>query len=304
MEKAKSVLVRVPATTANLGPGFDCLALSLDLWNEIEFSVVGNSLSIEIEGEGADLLPRDSNNLIYKCMLSLAEHTSTRLPPGIHIKCINRIPVSSGLGSSAAAVIAGFLGAKALLGISINDHDLLNLALKYEGHADNISACLLGGLVISVLSEDEIVTRKIPIQPLQAVIALPDIKISTRQARSVLPDSITLKDAVFNIARVGLLIDSLKGGNYDSLILAMQDRLHQSFRFGLLPGAEEAINGALEAGVFGAALSGAGPSVIAFIKENDQVVPKKFSRAFNTAGIASRIINTISTNQGAQVLLC
>jgi homoserine kinase len=301
MVKSRSVIVRVPATTANLGPGYDCLALSMDIWNEIEFSMSGNSLSIEIEGEGADLLPRDSTNLIYKCMESLAMQTSTMLPQGLQIKCTNRIPVSSGLGSSAAAVIAGLLGAKALLGLQITDQDLLKLALTHEGHADNISACLLGGLVISVLSDDVLFTKKISIKPLNAVIALPEVKISTHQARSVLPVAIALKESVFNIARVGLLVNNLQEGDYDHLRIAMQDRLHQPYRYGLIPGAEEAISGALEAGAYGAALSGAGPSVIAFVEKDNSKVAKKFVQAFEKAGIASKVFNSITTDQGAHV---
>ena len=301
MAKTKSVLVRVPATTANLGPGYDCLGLALDIWNEIEISVSGKALSIEIEGEGKGLLPGDSTNLIYESMGTLARHSFSMLPEGIHIKCNNRIPVSSGLGSSAAAVIAGLLGAKALLDIPINDLDLLKLALPHEGHADNISACLLGGLVISVLSDDVLFTKKISIKPLHAVIALPDVKISTHQARSALPDKIALKDGVFNLARVGLLVNSLQEGNYDYLKIAMQDRLHQPFRYGLIPGAEEAISGALDAGAFGAALSGAGPSVIAFVEKEDLKVAKLFVQAFEKAGISSRIFNSITTDIGAQV---
>ncbi len=303
MVKSKSVIVRVPATTANLGPGYDCLALSLDIWNEIEFSAIGDALSIEIEGEGADLLPKDSSNLIYECMDAFARFASIPLPQGLHIKCTNRIPVSSGLGSSAAAVIAGYLGARALLGVSVSDHDLLNLALKHEGHADNISACLFGGLVLSVLTESELVTKKISIKPLNAVIALPDIKISTRQARSILPESIPLKDGVFNLSRVALLVTSLQDCNYSRLKVAMQDHLHQPFRYGLISGAEKAIFEALETGAYGAALSGAGPSVIAFIKEGDQQVSKKIVQAFNSSGISSRIFNTITTDQGAQVII-
>jgi len=301
MVKTRSIRVRVPATTANLGSGYDCLGLALDFWNEIEFSMSGNDLPIEIEGEGAGLLPRDSTNLIFRSMETLAKHKSIMLPEGLHIKCINQIPVSSGLGSSAAAVIAGLLGAKALLGIPISDLDLLKMALVYEGHADNGSACLLGGLVITVLSDDVLVTKKIPLKPLHAVIALPDIKISTQQARSVLPDTIALKDGVFNLARVGLLVNSLQEGNYDYLKIAMQDRLHQPFRYGLIPGAEVAISGALKAGAFGAALSGAGPSVIAFIEKDSQDLAKLFIKAFEKAGISSRIFYTITTDRGAQV---
>jgi homoserine kinase len=301
MPKFKSVLVRVPATTANLGPGYDCLGLALDIWNEIEFSISGKSLKIEIEGEGADLLPKDATNLIFQSMGTMSKHFSIKLPDGLQIKCINKIPVSSGLGSSAAAVIAGLLSAKTLLDIQISDHDLLKLAMSHEGHADNISACLYGGLAISVLSNDELITKKISIKPLHAVIALPDVKISTQQARSVLPDSIALKDAVFNIGRIALLVNSLHEGNYDDLKIAMRDRLHQPYRFGLIPGAEAAISGALGADAYGAALSGAGPSVIAFIANKNHDVEKMFTQAFENSGVTSRIFETVTTNLGAQI---
>lgn len=301
MAKSKSVLVRVPATTANLGPGYDCLGLALDIWNEIEFSLSGDSLSIEIEGEGSNLLPKDSTNLIFQCMHTLSKHMSIELPAGLHIKCANKIPVSSGLGSSAAAVIAGLLGAKALLDIQVNDHDLLKLALTHEGHADNISACLFGGLTITALSAGEMVLKKISIKPIHAVIALPDLKISTRQARAVLSDTVSLKDAVFNVGRAALLVNSLQEGNYEYLKIAMQDRIHQPFRFGLIPGAEAAISGALRGGAFGAALSGAGPSVLAFIEKENREVAKIVTRAFENVGVSVRVFETVTTNSGAHV---
>jgi len=301
MAKLKSVIVRVPATTANLGPGYDCLGLTLDIWNEIEFSFSGDSLTIEIEGEGSDLLTKDSTNLIYQSMQSLSKSASCSLPAGLHIKCNNHIPVSSGLGSSAAAVIAGLLGAKALLDIQINDFDLLKLAMSYEGHADNISACLFGGLVITVSSNEELVIKKISLKPIHAVIALSDVKISTHQARAVIPGSILLKDAVFNVGRTALLVSSLQEGNYEYLRIAMQDSIHQPFRLGLIPGAEAAISGALEAGAFGAALSGAGPSVIAFVQKNDQKVAEAITKIFNNANCSARIFSTTTTIQGAYV---
>ena len=303
MAKPKSVLVRVPATTANLGSGFDCLGLALDLWNEIEFSVFGNSLQIEIEREGSDTLPRDATNLIYQCMHTLTKSASQLLPDGIRIKCRNNIPVSSGLGSSSAAVIAGLLGAKKLLGLQISDYELLKTALSFEGHADNISACLYGGLTITALSASEIVVKKLAIKPLQAVIALPNVNLSTRQARAVLPESVAMRDAIFNISRTGLLINALQEGNYEFMRIAMEDRLHQIYRLGLIPGAETAISSALEAEAVGVALSGAGPSVIAFVEKGDQKVGEAMIQAFNNANIPARLFTSTSTNQGAQVIM-
>lgn len=301
MAKSNSILVRVPASTANLGPGFDCLGLALDIWNDIEFSFSGDSLNIEIEGEGCESLPRDSSNLVYQSMLLLLKSTSYSLPKGIQIKCSNNIPVSSGLGSSAAAVIAGLLGAKTLLNIQINDFELLKLAMSYEGHADNISACLCGGLTISALSAGELVIKKLSLEPLNAIIALPDIKISTPQARAVLPESVSMKDAVFNIGRVALLVNSFQEGNYEYLKIAMQDSIHQHYRLGLYPGSEAAITGALDAGALGAALSGAGPSVIAFMEKDDQYILKKISEILENAFFNPRIFSTVTTNHGAYV---
>ena len=303
MAEHQSVLVRVPATTANLGPGFDCLGLALDIWNEIEFSVSGDSLSISIEGEGSDSLPKDASNLIYQCMLALSNRASCPLPAGLHIKCRNSIPVSSGLGSSAAAVIAGLLGAKALLNLQIEDQELLKLALPFEGHADNISACLLGGLTISVVTPENLIVKNLSIEPLHVVIALPDIRMSTHQARAALPTSIAMHDAVFNIGSTALTVAALLEGDYENLRIAMQDHLHQPYRFGLIPGAEAAISAALAAGAYGAALSGAGPSVIAFVNQDHQKVTKNIQRAFESVKTPIRIFISVSSNLRAQVLM-
>ena len=302
MAKPKSVLVRVPATTANLGPGFDCLGLALDIWNEIEFSILGDSLHIKIEGEGSHTLPRDSANLIFQCMQILASIAMRSLPEGILIKCKNNIPVSSGLGSSSSAIICGLLGAKALLDLNISDHELLKTALSFEEHADNISACLYGGLTITAFSAGELVVKKLAIKPLRAVIALPNVNLSTSQARAVLSDSVTMKDAIFNIGRTALLINSLQEGNYEYLKLAMQDSIHQPYRLSLIPGAEAAIFSALEAKALGAALSGAGPSVIAFVEKEDQNMAELMLQSFKNANMPARLLTTTSTNQGAQVI--
>jgi homoserine kinase len=304
MVNPKSVLIKVPATSANLGSGFDCLGLALDLWNEIEFSIFGDSLQIEIIGEGADSLPKDATNLIFQCMQTLLKSASLSIPKGIQIKCRNKIPVSSGLGSSAAAVIAGLLGTRKLFDLQLSDYELLKTALTFEGHSDNISACLKGGLTITALSAGELVLKKLAIKPLQVVIAFPEVKLSTHLARALLPETVPMRNAIFNISRTGLLINAFQEGNYEFLRIAMEDRLHQSYRLGLIPGAEKAISNALEADAIGAALSGAGPGVIAFVNKGDQrVVGKSMIQAFKNANIPARLFSTISTNQGAQVIL-
>jgi homoserine kinase len=301
VDKTHSVIVRVPASTANLGPGFDCLGLALDIWNEIEFSLSGDSLQINIEGEGSGSLPRDESNLIFQSMKTLANNFSIPLPEGIHLTSKNKIPVASGLGSSSAAVIAGLLGAKALFDLQINDNDLLKIGLSFEGHADNISACLFGGLSIAVISNAELIVKKMEISPLKVLIVLPAFGISTHQARAILPASFSMEDTKYNIGRTALLINAFHENDFEFMEIAMRDRLHQPYRFKIIPGTESVIETAFNNGAFGAALSGAGPAVIAFFEEGKTKIGEAMLKAFNTEGLKARLFSTVTTNQGAQV---
>jgi len=296
------VRIRVPATTANLGPGFDCLGLSLDLWNEVEISFQSNSVQIEIEGEGKELLPTDRSNLVFQSLKELAFAHRIELPAGILIHCRNRIPVSSGLGSSSSAIIAGLVGGSKLLGISPPMEHILELGYGLDGHVDNLAACLFGGLTIAIIKNRAVKVNKIDISRLQAVIALPEVALSTKEARHALPNMIPFSDAVFNLSRTAFLVSALCQAKFNLLEAAMEDRLHQPYRHGLIPGAEKAQAAALQAGALGAALSGAGPSVIAFLREkdNDQVADA-MRQAFTDQGVNARIFHAQTSNQGAQV---
>ncbi len=291
--------VRVPATTANLGPGFDCLGLALDMWNEVRFSPTESGYSVKIEGEGANQLILDRGNLIFQAVEQLFQAEGRPLPPGLTLHCKNAIPISSGLGSSASAIIAGLLGAKRMLNSAISNAELLALAADFEGHADNVAACLYGGLVAALRTEDGWLAEKIPVQPLRAVIVLPDIQLSTQQARAALPQTVDRVDAIGNIGRAVLLVNALRDGRRDLFRTAMQDCLHQPFRLDLMPGAAEALQAAYGSGAFGAALSGAGPSLIAFGDENLEAVGQAMQDAYNTKGVSCRIFFTYSTNLGA-----
>ncbi len=299
MAESNSVSVRVPASAANLGPGFDCLGLALDIWNEVSFRPGGRGISIMIEGEGVEELPHDDTNLILKAAMHLYEAENVLFPQGIEIECHNHVPVSSGLGSSSAAVIAGLLGAKKLLRSAISDRDLLALAVEFEGHADNVAACLLGGLVIASRSAGGWIAERIPIQPLNLVVVLPKISLSTRQARAALPKTVSYHDAVSNLANTALLVHALREGRKDLLNAAMQDSLHQPYRLKLIPGAEQAIQAAYAAGAYGAALSGAGPSLFAFGESNLEKIGKAMQSVFDAQDIPSRIFLTASSTQGA-----
>ncbi|HUV16279.1 MAG TPA: homoserine kinase [Pelolinea sp.] len=299
MDKNPSVKMRVPATTANLGPGFDCLGLALDLWNDVEISFTGSALQIEIEGEGQEVLPRDQQNLIFRSIKLLAEKYSREITNGILIRCANRIPVASGMGSSSSAVIAGLMAANKLLELRMSQNEILKAGLELEGHVDNIAACLLGGLVIVGLTLDSLVTRRMSIQQLKTTIALPDISLSTHQARNALPRNFKIHDIVFNISRTAMLIDSFSRGDFQFLKTAMEDRIHQPYRLELIPGAEEAMQAAIGAGADGVAISGAGPSIIAFHKDANNSIGRAMLRAFESQKTPARLFRLSTINTGA-----
>lgn len=299
MTEQSSVTLRVPASSANLGPGFDCLGLALDIWNEVTVHLGGQGISVKIEGEGMETLPLDSSNLILRAMARVYDKFNIPFPANITLECKNNIPIRSGLGSSASAVIAGLLAASRLLGKTLSTQDILALAVEFEGHADNVSACLLGGLVIVTPHNNNWIVEKAPIQPINVVIALPENNLSTREARAALPENISMRDAVDNLSRVALLVHALRENRMDLLAAAMRDNLHQPMRLKLIHGAEEALQAAYNAGAFGAALSGAGPGLIAFGADNLNAIGKAMQETFMNADVACRVFHTQTILKGA-----
>ena len=296
------VSVRVPASSANLGPGFDCLALTLDLWNEATFYPAESGITVEVEGEGKGLLPQDRSNLVIRAAAAVYEHFHRQMP-GLRVRCSNRIPMGSGLGSSAATSIMGLLGANALTGGQLNRNEILEMAIQLEGHPDNAAAALYGGLVV-IADQDECpwLVRRFDLPVLQAVLILPEIDLPTRAARAVLPKKVVLNDAVFNIGRAVLVMEALRAGDFQLLGEVMDDRLHQPYRLPLIPGAAGAIAVARQMGA-AAAISGAGPSVIAFTREDPVSTGNAMVAEFHQAGTRARSFVLQTTNQGAQVKL-
>jgi homoserine kinase len=283
--------LRIPATSANLGPGFDCLGLALDLWNEVSFSVEGHKVTYMVKGAGATKLNRRRLNLVTKAFYRAYEVCGVTPPEGARIQSQNGIPPSSGLGSSAAAILAGLCGANEILGHPFDNGSLLKLGSDLEGHPDNIAPALLGGLVVSALVDDQIVTRRYVIPEITIVIATPIVNWPTHLARSVLPDSVSRSDAIFNISRTLLVVEALRHGDLNLLQQMMEDRLHQSYRLAQIPGGQAAWQAGRQ---FGAcALSGAGPSVIAFIPERDaNQALKGMLSAFKNNGVKAQGITT------------
>ncbi len=298
--------VRVPATTANLGPGFDALGMALDLWNEtIWTSTSDGRIQVTITGEGEGVLPSDSTNPIVVAALSLYERAGVTCK-GLKVHCINRIPMGSGLGSSSAALLSGLLGANALLGEPFSREEILKIAIETEGHPDNVAPAMLGGLVVSILHEGRVVSIKLPARanrgPIKVTFVLPDLNFPTEYARSILPRTVDRQDAIYNISRSVLVVEALRTGDLDMLGKAMDDRLHQPYRLPLIPGALSAMEAARRAGAAAVALSGAGPGLIAFSAEWIPEIGEAMREAFAQAGLRARVFHLRVTEKGAQVI--
>ncbi len=256
--------VLVPATTANLGPGFDCLGLSLTLYN----SVVVHSASrkeFSVQGEGAGVLNEDESNLVWQAACHLWR-TVGYSAPALSLTMDNAIPLGRGLGSSAAAIVAGLMLANRVAGNLCPRSELVDMATELEGHPDNVAPALLGGLAVSAIADNQVLTASFPWpHDLQVVACAPDYELSTQRARQVLPVAVSRRDAVFNVSRVALLLAALQAGDFTMLRQAADDRLHQPYRLALIPGADAVRERALAAGALASVISGAGPTLLALV---------------------------------------
>ena len=296
------VTVRVPATTANLGPGFDVLGLALNLYNHVEMKLSPHGLLIEVEGEGQANIPTDDTNIVYRAACKVWNRCGFTYP-GIHIKLSNNIPLARGLGSSAAAITGGIVAANALAGYPLSTEELLKLAIEFEGHPDNVAPALLGGLVMSIVDGDEIYSHKVEVkQDIQIGAIIPHFPLSTKAGRRLLPKQVLLEDAVYNISRTAFLVTAFLQNRFDLLQHGMQDRLHQPYRSTAIPGMELAFNRAKAAGAHGVAISGSGPTLVAFCLDNIDNVCREMESAFLEQGIDVSIMKLLPDNDGARVV--
>lgn len=281
-----NVTVAVPASTANLGPGFDCLGLALGLYNRVTLRE-WDGLRVTVRGEGAGTLPVDRSNPMVQAVCHLFDSVGYR-PAGLWLEQENGIPVGAGLGSSAAAILGGLLAANALIGNPLQREEVLEMATRLEGHPDNAASALYGGLVLVIRDEGKLVVDKIAIPEMHVVVVLPDYELPTVQARAALPRQVPMADAVFNSGRLAMLIRALESGDYERLGAAMEDRLHQPYRVPLIPGMADAFRAARAAGAAAATLSGAGPGIVAFAAENHASIAGAIVRTFAEEGLESR----------------
>jgi homoserine kinase len=287
--------VRVPASTANLGAGFDCVGLALELYLNVRATVLsrpGARTLARSRGVGdSSLLPTSpEQNLILRVMRSTAEQEGFVLPP-VRLAVQNEIPVAGGMGSSAAATIAGIVLAYALNGRPVARETALRHATEMEGHADNVGAALLGGLVVTLVRPDGSVValRKRWPKMIRVIAVTPELALETSKSRAVLPQKVERTDAVHNLQRSALLVAALEERRYDLLWDALQDRLHQVYRQQLIPGLADALAIPRMPGLLGIALSGAGPSVIALATDRFDEIGKAIASNFERHGIASSV---------------
>jgi homoserine kinase len=269
--RSDAVHVRVPATSANLGPGFDALGLALAIYDEVSAEVASSGLTIEVSGEGAGEVVTDERHLVVQAMRATFEVLGAQ-PPGLRLMSVNSIPHGRGLGSSAAAIVAGVLLARGLvIDCDLSADQVLALAAAVEGHPDNVAACLLGGLTVA-WTERGGSARALRLEPraVVPVVMIPAVQSATKAARQALPLTVPHVDAAFNAARSALLVAALTSGAVASLWDATQDRLHQDFRADGMPASAQLLAILREAGI-AAVISGAGPSVLALSRSSAEV---------------------------------
>jgi homoserine kinase len=299
--RQSKIRVRVPATTANLGPGFDCLGLALDWWNTIEIETIERGLQIECECPPGVDIPRSRDNLVVYGMDAVYRLVKRKRPP-LRIHITTHIPIARGLGSSSAAIVGGMIAANTLLDDWFSRDELVTLATRIEGHPDNVAPALLGGLMVAAMENGLVTVARFPVpRELRCVLFIPDAVLLTKKARGVLPKRIPRADAIYNASRVALWIAALRERRWEWLGAATQDRLHQPYRAKLVPGMFALFDAAKEAGARGVALSGAGPSIIAFTDHPGEPVARALMQTAQRLGIAGNTRVVGVSPRGAEV---
>ena len=260
------IKIQVPATSANLGSGFDSLGIALTLYNQIWMEEAD---TVDISSKDDVLVPTDETNLIYWAAKRLYEQCGVKLP-GLKIVQLNNIPMARGLGSSSACIVAGILGANRLLGSPLSRHELVDLAAEIEGHPDNTTPALEGGLVASAIEAGKVYNVSVPVsEKIRFVLFIPPFELKTEMARSVLPQQYSRTDAVYNLSRSALMTASLFSGKLENLRVAVQDRIHQPYRSHLIEHLDDVFRMSYELGSLGTYISGAGPTIISFVAADE-----------------------------------
>lgn len=292
------IKVKVPASSANIGPGFDSIGMALNLYNIFSFEEIDRGL--EIIGSLEDKKAKD--HLVYSSMVKVFERVGY-FPKGIKIKIEASIPISRGLGSSASCILAGVIGANKMAGSPLTQEEIFKIATEIEGHPDNIAPALFGGFVSSLMEEEKIYYNKIDISKgLKFIAIIPDFTLSTRRAREVLPRVISHREAVENVSRLALLISALSNGRFDLLRPALKDKLHQPYRGELIEGFTALMDKIYDLGALGGYLSGAGPTIMAMIKEEDFGFIKEIKAYLESISLGWDVKELEMDLEGAQIV--
>ena len=290
--------VSVPASTSNLGPGFDALGLALSLYNDFYFEP-SELYSVEIEGEGKEELPKDESNLFLRAYRSTMEYLGLNQP--IKVKLVNRIPLGRGLGSSATAIVGGILAAERISGKKLSLPEVIDIAFKFEPHPDNVLPAYTGGFVVAATNGDLHYIKLDWPGDLKVVIVVPELFLSTEDSRSVLPESYPKKDVIFNIQRVALLLGALQKRDYGLLKEAVKDRIHQPYRCDLIPSFWEVVSEGYKAGAYAVYLSGAGSCIGALADSKFEEIGRAMCNVFDALGIESRYLILDVDRGGAKI---
>lgn len=270
------IKVRVPATCANVGPGFDCLGIALNMYNSFKVEEIEKGVEIL----GCEDQFKNEDNMIYSSMIKTFEIIGYK-PKGIRIEIEGNVPVSRGLGSSASCIVGGIMAANELSGGILKREDIINIAARIEGHPDNTTPAIVGGMTVSIMQNENVIFEKINIlDNIKFCALIPNFRLSTRKAREVLPKEISFSDGVHNIGRTALLISSLVNGNFDFVKFALEDRMHQIYRKKLIANYDDIVEKCYEYGAIGVFLSGAGPTIMAVLRENDEAFVDKMEDFF------------------------
>ncbi|GAB4241657.1 MAG: homoserine kinase [Stanieria sp.] len=303
--RMKQATVIVPATTANLGAGFDCIGAALTLYNQFTFTTVetNTDLKIVVTGEAAARVSQERDNLLYQSFTKFYQKIDRSIPK-IEVEIKLGVPLARGLGSSATAIVGGLVGANQLAGNPLSTTEVMELAIEMEGHPDNVVPALLGNCQLSVGETGNWQICEIPWhQEIVPVVAIPDFELSTEEARSVLPTTISRSDAIFNISRLGLLLRGLETNRSDWLSTALADKLHQPYRQSLIHGYQQVQSAAIASGAYGMVISGAGPTLLALTNpQQAKNVVRAMMEAWGEQGINPKVMILQLDTTGAKVI--
>ena len=293
------IRVRVPATSANMGPGFDCLGIALNLYNEFAFKELDEGL--KFNGIPEEFC--NEENIIYKSMKHCIDKAGYKIK-GVEISEINQdVPISRGLSSSTTCIVGGLVGANAIMGNKFSEDELLDMAVEIEGHPDNVAPALIGGMVVAITEDHKTIHDKVAVKDgIKFVSMIPDFRLSTEEARKVLPKKLTIKEGVYNVSRAALMVSCFSSGKYELIKYACKAAFHQNYRSKLIPGFEEVYNKSYELGALACYLSGAGPTMMAIIDEKDERFSNKLREFLKSKQMKWDILELSLDNHGATIL--